>query len=65
MISNEMHVTLVKFVQDSNEMELNYGFHFRYLETYFSIKIFSNGFYNVEKLELRKNRVYTLTFILT
>ena len=54
MISNEMHVTLVKFVQDSNEMELNYGFHFRYFETYFSIKIFSNGFYDVEKLELRK-----------
>ena len=49
MISNEMHVTLVKFVQDSNEMELNYGFHFRYLETYFSIKIFSEWVYDVEQ----------------
>ena len=63
MISNEMHVALVKFVQDLNEMELNYGFHFRYFK-YFSIKFFE-WVYDVEKLELRKNQVYTLTFILT
>ena len=45
MISNEMHVTLVKFVQDSNEIELNYGFHFRvFRNIFFDKDFFRMGF---------------------
>lgn len=51
-----MHLALVKFVQNSNEMEINYGFNFLvfrniFFDEYF---FFKNGFFDVEKPKLRE-----------